>query len=110
MPMFDRSSIVTRNLRVMHSRAASAFTLMELMVSISILIIIILGVGVMFQGASKTVGNSQGLMDTMSSVRAVQGLMERDISGIDKNGFLVIRSRLQRPDTTQIPGLGTTTY
>jgi len=76
---------------------AMAFTLMELMVSISILIIIILSVGVMFSGASKTVSGSQGLMDVMSSVRATQGLIERDIAGLDKNAYIVIRQRIQTP-------------
>src|SRR5205823_2208423 len=54
-----------------------------------------LSVGVMFSGASKTVTNSQGLMDVMSGVRSTQQLIERDVSGIAKDGFLVIRQRVQ---------------
>jgi prepilin-type N-terminal cleavage/methylation domain-containing protein len=75
-----------------------AFTLMELMVSIAILVIIILSVGVTFSGASRSVSNSQALMDTLANIRAIQGQLERDIASIDKNTFLVLRSRVMDTD------------
>ena len=71
----------------------SAFTLMELMVSVAILVLIILSVGTMFQSASRSVGVSQAINEMLSNHRAVQQQIASDIKGIDKNGFLVIRSK-----------------
>jgi len=67
-------------------------TLMELMVAVSILIVVILAVGMIFSSASKAVGTSQQMLDMLSNVRAVQWQLERDLAGLDKNAFLVIRS------------------
>jgi hypothetical protein len=75
----------------------TAFTLMELMVSIGILVVIILAVGVTFSGVSRSVGMSQAVMEEMAGVRETQKLIERDLQGIDRNGFFVIRSRLNNP-------------
>src|ERR1051326_3900033 len=80
----------------------TAFTLMELIVAVSILVIIILSVGVIFRGASGAVTTSQATMDVTSSIRATQQLIERDLQHIDKNGFLVIRCRLNDNRTTTI--------
>ena len=77
----------------------AAFTLMELMVSIAIMVVIILAVGMTFSGTSKAVGMSQAVMEEMAGMRETQRLIERDLQGLDRNGFLVIRSRLN--DTTQ---------
>ncbi len=74
-----------------------AFTLMELMVAVSILVVIILAVGMIFSSASKSVGMSQNTMDMLDGVRATQQALAREIAGLDKNGFLVIRSRIFSP-------------
>gem|GEM_PF-2089323 len=66
-------------------------TLIEMMVAVSILIIVMLAVGLIFGSASKAVGTSQKLLDMISNVRAVQWQLDRDLAGLDKNGFLVIR-------------------
>jgi prepilin-type N-terminal cleavage/methylation domain-containing protein len=71
-----------------------AFTIMELMVAIAILVIIILSVAVIFSGASKSVSSSTALMETLSNVRAIQQQVDRLVGGIDKNGFLIIRSQM----------------
>jgi prepilin-type N-terminal cleavage/methylation domain-containing protein len=68
-----------------------AFTLIEMMVAVSILVLIILSIGVVFRGAGQSVGVSQASLEMLSNVRAVQQQLERDVSGIDKNSFLVIR-------------------
>jgi hypothetical protein len=73
---------------------------MELMVSVAILVIILLSVGVIFGGASRSVSNSQAIMEMLANVRAVQQVVEQDVRGMDKNGFLVIRSRVWNKDTT----------
>jgi prepilin-type N-terminal cleavage/methylation domain-containing protein len=75
------------------SRAvARGFTLMELMVSVAILVVVILAVGIIFQSASRAVGVSQATLTMLSNTDATQGQFQRDVSAIDKNGFLVIRS------------------
>ncbi len=79
---------------------------MELMVAIGILVMIILAVGVIFAGASQSVGMSQAVMEEMSSVRATQQFIERELKGLNKDGFLVIRSRLLSAD----PALKDITY
>src|SRR3982751_88784 len=66
------------------------FSLMELMVAVSILVVIILAVNVTFSGASKSVSTSQATMDLMANERGIQQMLERDVRGIDRNGFLVI--------------------
>ena len=71
-----------------------AFTLMELMVAVTILVVIILAINMTFKGASDSVGKSQATMDLMANVRGAQQLIERQLRGLDRNGYLVIRSRL----------------
>ncbi len=88
-----RSRVVRSALRVSHR----AFTLMELMVSVAILVMIILAVGVIFGGASRSVNSSQALMEMLANIRAVEGTVERQVMGMDKNAFLVIRSRIFDP-------------
>src|SRR5579863_3062916 len=70
--------------------ARGGFTLMELMVAVAILVFIILGVNLVFQGAANAVGTSQSVMAAMGSERALSGLIDHDLSAIDKNCFLVI--------------------
>jgi prepilin-type N-terminal cleavage/methylation domain-containing protein len=83
--------------------ASRAFTLMELMVSVAILVIILLSVGVIFGGASRSVSNSQAIMEMLANVRAVQQVVEQDVRGMDRNGFLVIRSRVWNTNTADLP-------
>src|ERR1044071_6416709 len=73
-------------------------TLIEMTVAVALLVVVILGVGLIFQHASAAVGVSQRTLEILSNVRSVQTQLERDISGIDKNCFLVIRgSQFQDP-------------
>lgn len=88
---------MTRN--AIHVR--SGFTLMELMVAVSLLVLVILGVGMIFQNTSKAVGLSQATTDTFAGVRALSRQIEKDVSSLDTNGFLVIRSRNDTVDTTR---------
>src|SRR4051812_22536526 len=80
--------------RVAASGTARAFSLMELMVAVSILVVIILAVNVTFTGASRSVSTSQATMDMMANVRGIQQMLERDLRSLDRNGFLVIRCRI----------------
>lgn len=69
------------------------FTLMEMMVAVSILVLMIMAIGKIFQDASKAVSLSQISMELFSNVRSAQDQIARDVSAIDRNGFLVIRSQ-----------------
>jgi len=71
---------------------------MEMIVAVSILIVIILAVGLIFSSASKAVGVSQKTLDMLSNVRAMQWQLERDLAGLDKNSFMVIRSGVFNDD------------
>jgi type II secretory pathway pseudopilin PulG len=69
-----------------------AFTIMELIVAVAIVVLLITSVGIVFRSTSRSVGVSQSLMDLLSNSAAIQAQMEADVSSINKNGFLVIRS------------------
>lgn len=75
------------------------FTLMELMVAVALLVGVILAVGMVFQGTSKAVSLSQATTEAFSGVRALQSKIEKDLSGLDPNGFLIIRSRADATNT-----------
>jgi len=81
------------------SKTGRAFTLMEMLVAVALLVLIIVGVGIVFSSAGRAVSVSQVTLELMSNTRAVQQQIERDIGGISPDGFIVIRSR--REDTTQ---------
>jgi type II secretory pathway pseudopilin PulG len=81
----------------------TGFTLMELMVAVGILVMIILGVGVVFSGVSKSIGISQATMENMAGVRETQRAIEHDLQGLDRNGYLVIRSRVLNYNVNPIP-------
>lgn len=85
-----------------------AFTMMELTVSIAILVVIILSVGVTFNGASRSVSVSNATMEMMSGVRAIQGVIEQDVSHIDRNGYIAIRCCLNNPNTAMAGASGKT--
>lgn len=69
------------------------FTLMEMIVAISLLVMLIIGVGLIFRHASAAVSLSQANMEMLSNVRAVQFQIEQDLAGLDRNGMLIIRSQ-----------------
>jgi type II secretory pathway pseudopilin PulG len=69
-----------------------AFTIMELIVAVAIVVLLITSVGIVFRSTSRSVGVSQSLMDLLSNSAAIQAQMEADVASINKNGFLVIRS------------------
>lgn len=74
------------------------FTLMELMVAVSLLMLMILAIARIFRDASRAVSMSQASLEMFSNVRAVQEQIASDISGLDRNTFLVIRSKYDPTD------------
>ncbi len=78
-------------------RRAAAFTLIEMLVALSILIILMAAVGEIFSIAGRTVRLGQATLAAMSSVRAVEAQISHDIKHLDQNGFLIIRQRYYAP-------------
>ena len=74
--------------------AARGFTMMEMMTAVALLIMVIVAVGIIFRSTGNTVGLSQATSEMLSNVRATQQQIEADVNNIDRNGFLVIRARL----------------
>jgi prepilin-type N-terminal cleavage/methylation domain-containing protein len=83
-----------------HAPARGGFTLVELMVSIALVLLLILGVNQVFKLTSDTIGASNGLSDAVRVGRAVQGSMFDDLKkavlpgeGLSRGGpFLLIHS------------------
>ncbi|MGC8541928.1 MAG: PulJ/GspJ family protein, partial [Phycisphaerae bacterium] len=74
-----------------------AFTLVEVLVSLSILIIMMASVGEIFRVAGKSVRLGQATLETMSNVRTLEAQFQHDLSGLDRNGFLIIRGNYYAP-------------
>ncbi|HEX2970912.1 MAG TPA: prepilin-type N-terminal cleavage/methylation domain-containing protein [Tepidisphaeraceae bacterium] len=62
------------------SRQAAGFTLVELMVSIVMVLMIIVGVNAVFQAASKTTGTGMAVEEMTRSMRSTERLFTRDFS------------------------------
>lgn len=77
----------------MGERRRTAFTIIELLVAVSILMVVIAGVGLIFRSTGRAVGASEATLNMTANVRAVQDQMQRDLAGLDHDGFLVIRTR-----------------
>jgi len=67
---------------------------MELMVAVGILVVLIIAISKIFKDAGSAVSLSQISLEMFSNVRATQEQLNRDLQGLDKSGFLVIRSQL----------------
>ena len=88
---------VTCNLSPVTSSRRAGFTLVEMLVALSILIILMAAVGEIFSLAGRTVRVGQATLAAMSSIRAVEAQIAHDIHHLDTNGFLVIRQRNYAP-------------
>src|SRR4051794_30560272 len=75
-------------------RSAAGFTLIELMVSIALVLIIILGVNQVFSLTSQTVGAGQAFAEINRDSRSAQTVIYNDLKGaaIDDGPFFIIRS------------------
>ena len=83
---------LNHSLRPASLRHRHGLTLLEMLVAVTILAIVILCIGMIFQSTTKAVGTSQALLETMSNARSIQDQLSRDVASIDKSGFLIIRS------------------
>ncbi len=75
------------------ARVKAAFTLVEMMVAVALLVVILLAVGQIFRSTSTAVEVGQSTMEMMSGVRTVEAQLSHDLHHLDTNGYLIIRSQ-----------------
>jgi prepilin-type N-terminal cleavage/methylation domain-containing protein len=96
-PLTNNAGAVPCNLSPVTSSRRAGFTLVEMLVALSILIILMAAVGEIFSLAGRTVRVGQATLAAMSSIRAVESQIAHDVKHLDTNGFLVIRQRYYAP-------------
>lgn len=75
---------------------ARAFTLVEVMISITIALILLLGVNQVFDSAGRTIGAGNAVNEATRAGRAMQSLIAEDIRNMTTDGpLLVLRNRAQ---------------
>ncbi len=75
----------------------SAFTLIETLVALIIMVIMMAAIGEVFHLAGSTVRLGQATLSTMASVRVVEAQISHDFRHFDTNEFLVIRQHYYAP-------------
>lgn len=76
---------------------ASAFTLIELMIAIALVLLLMIGINLVFQMTSRAVGAGQALSESVRNNQAIQSVMYRDFTNaaMDDGPFIVLYSRNQ---------------
>src|SRR6266704_2375212 len=78
---------------ILYPRPRPAFTIVELMISIALVVILMVGIHQVFKMSSDTVGMGHALADMARDNRSVQGIFHGDITRMVKNAPLfIIRS------------------
>src|SRR4051794_36254313 len=62
------------------ARFSSAFTMVELLVSIALVVVLILGINAVFKYSADAVGTGQAIGDVSRQNRAVQAVLTQDLS------------------------------
>ena len=78
-------------IRPIDSRIIRAFTLVELMVAVGLLLVVIIAVSRIFSTASKVAGLGEAVNDILQETGAIERQIRTDISRIDYDGVLVIQ-------------------
>ena len=78
--------------------ARRAFTLIEMLVALVILVIMMGAIGEVFHPAGHSVRFGQATLSTMAQVRVIEHQIATDIHEMDTNGYLVIRQRQYAPN------------
>ncbi|MGA0172683.1 MAG: prepilin-type N-terminal cleavage/methylation domain-containing protein, partial [Phycisphaerales bacterium] len=68
-----------------------AFTLVELLIAVVVLLVVILAVGRIFSTAGQVTAYGQATADLLQEARAIENQMRRDFARISKEGFLAIQ-------------------
>jgi len=72
--------------------ARGGFSLVELLVAVAILVIVILSIAQIFRTVGRSVRTSNAVIEVDANARAVMRQIANDVSRIDRQGFLAIRS------------------
>lgn len=72
--------------------APSGFSLIELLVAVAILVIVILSIAQIFRTVGRSVRTSNSVIEVDANARAVMRQIANDMSRIDRQGFLAIRT------------------
>ena len=99
LPYSPNSYLLTPDSSSPRQRRA-AFTLLEMLVALTVLVILMAAMGEIFSIAGRTVRVGQATLIAMSSVRSAESQIAHDISHLDTNGFLIIRQRYYAPAWT----------
>ncbi len=75
----------------------TAFTLIEMLVALVILVIMMGAIGEVFHLAGHSVRVGQATLGTMAQVRVIEHQMAADIHEMDTTGYLVVRQRQYAP-------------
>ncbi len=75
--------------------ARRAFTLIELLLAVTLLVLIVLVSGYIFDTTVRAVSQSQATSELNASLEAFAQLLRKDIRAIEHDGFLVIGARCQ---------------
>lgn len=73
----------------------SGFTLIELMISVALVLLLMVGINLVFKTVGQTVGTSQAVADAVRDARAAQAVMDNDFKNMltgDEAPFLIINS------------------
>ena len=76
-------------------RTRRAFTLIELVVAIAILVMVISFAGVIFRVSISSYRTASANTEIMQKLRAITDQLNTDFRGLGKDGYLIIRSELQ---------------
>jgi len=76
-------------------RTSRAFTLIELVVAIAILVIVISFAGVIFKVSISSYRTATASAEIMQKLRAITDQLNRDFKGLGKDGYLIIHSQIQ---------------
>lgn len=87
-----------------HHRSRSAFTVIELLVVIGILVVVSLGVATIFQSVGETVSRGRKLSELNQFASRMERVMREDFQRMTRDGFLVIINKNAgfQPSTGQV--------
>ncbi len=89
-------------IRSTYSRTNRAFTLVELMVAVGLLLVVIVAVSRIFSTASKVASLGEAVNDILQETGAIERQIRTDISRLDYDGVLVIQCVAIKNNANQI--------
>ena len=94
-----------RTLLQQSGRPRSAFTLVELLIAILVLLVVIIASGKIFGTASKVASLGQANADMMQQATMIERTMRRDLAQLSPEGFLAIQCWLVPNNVNRTPGV-----